>query len=54
MVLQLLLEEREKERQKTVAEKRAEEARRRLKELELNNYQPQEWETREVVEEVRW
>ena len=46
------MEEKEEERKRRVAEKRAEMARRRLKEVQLDDYQPQEWESKEQMEQV--
>ena len=46
------MEEREEERKKRVADKRAAEARRRLREVQVDDYQPNQWENKDEIEEV--
>lgn len=46
------MEEREEERKKKVADKRAAEARRRLREVQVDDYQPNQWENKDEIEEV--
>ena len=46
------MEEREEERKRKVAEKRAADARRRLEEVKAQDYQPHQWECKEEMEQV--
>ena len=46
------MEKREEERKKKVAEKRAADVRRRLEEVKVQDYQPNEWESKEEMEQV--